>query len=80
MSEHYDSNDLDDGTIDRCPFCRGEAIVDCQSPILRHAPWQPGTLERSEMHCSFGEYGDWVRFYITREEAEAALKGESKDV
>lgn len=37
MSEHYDSNDRDDGTIDRCPFCKGEGIVDCQSPILRHS-------------------------------------------
>lgn len=39
------------------------------------SPWKPGTLERSEMHCSFEEYGDWVRFYLTREEAETALKG-----
>ena len=44
------------------------------------APWKPGTLERSEMHCSFGEYGDWVRFYLTREEAEAALNGGQEDV
>lgn len=54
-----------------------------QSPLILaiveynyDAPWKPGTLERSEMHCSFGEYGDWVRFYLTREEAESALKGE----
>ena len=33
---HYDSNDIDDGSIDSCPFCGGEAIVDCQSPFLRH--------------------------------------------
>ena len=57
-----------------------------QSPLILaiveynyDAPWKPGTLERSEMHCSFGEYGDWVRFYLTHEEAEAALKGGQED-
>ena len=26
---HYDSNDRDDGTIERCPRCGGEATVQC---------------------------------------------------
>ena len=44
-------------------------------------PWYSfEKLSTSEMHCSFGEYGSWVQFYLTREEAEAALKGETKDV
>lgn len=44
-------------------------------------PWYSfEKLSTSEMHCSFGEYGSWVQFYLTREEAEAALKGETEDV
>ena len=38
-AEHYDSNDRDDGTISSCPFCGGGAIVDCQSPFLRHSTY-----------------------------------------
>lgn len=43
-------------------------------------PYHENKTRKSEAMCSFGEYGDWLRFYLTREEAEAALKGESEDV
>lgn len=29
---HYDSNDLDDGTFQRCPFCGGEAFLALYNP------------------------------------------------
>lgn len=32
---HYDSNDRDDGSIDACPFCWGEAEVQAFTPFLR---------------------------------------------
>ena len=34
MSEklHYDSNDRDDGTLERCPFCDGEADLRIYEP------------------------------------------------
>lgn len=37
MRLHYDSNDRDDGSIERCPFCGGEGIVDCHSPLMRRS-------------------------------------------
>lgn len=38
-------------------------------------PWYSfKQLSTSEMHCSFGEYGSWVQFYLTREEAETAMR------
>ena len=48
------------------------AVVEYEYPD----PWYGGEMKRSEMHCSFSAYGSWVRFYLTREEAEAAMKGE----
>jgi len=30
----YDSNDFDDGSIERCPCCGGEAVVGCWSPPI----------------------------------------------
>ena len=50
------------------------AVVEYEYPD----PWYDGEkMARSEMHCSFGAYGTWVQFYLTREEAEAAMDGES---
>lgn len=31
-SLHYDSNDRDDGTFERCPFCGGEADLRIYDP------------------------------------------------
>ena len=33
---HYDSNDLDDGTFKRCPFCGGEAFLSSYVPSFTH--------------------------------------------
>lgn len=45
-SLHYDSNDRDDGTFKRCPFCGGEADLRIYDP-----PFVPHTM-RYYVACS----------------------------
>ena len=42
-------------------------------------PWYDGQFKTSEIHCSYTEYGSWVRFYTSPDEAALAMKGETKN-
>lgn len=44
----YDSNDYDDGSIERCPCCGGEAEVGCWSLPLTHSETMTNYYVRCE--------------------------------